>query len=75
MRFVVAVGVCVFLLAGCASGNDGTAGAQQQAARDDALCRSYGTFPGTTPYVQCRLGLKRQAEQRDSSPLDGLFGN
>ena len=55
----------------------GQASLTGQAAKDDATCRSYGTYPGTTPYVQCRLGLKKMAEERadEESPLAALFGN
>ena len=82
MRGFVALGACVLLLAGCASpdmGDDSpSAGpALTQAQKDDALCRSYGTYPGTTPYVQCRLGLRTMAEQQaqNRSVLADLFGN
>lgn len=45
-------------------------------AKDDAICRSYGTYPGTTPYVQCRLGLRKmEQDDSDESPLGSLFGN
>lgn len=80
MRGVAAVGVCLLLLAGCAS-DDTSAGlddSAQQAAKDDALCRSYSTYPGTSPYVQCRLGLRRMAQHaQDDNPslLDDLFGS
>lgn len=50
---------------------------QGQGAKDDATCRSYGTYPGTTPYVQCRLGLKKMADERadEETPFGTLFGN
>lgn len=45
-------------------------------AKDDAICRSYGAYPGTTPYVQCRLGLRKiEQDQSEESPLASLFGN
>jgi hypothetical protein len=65
-----------FLLAGCATtAPSDTAGQAARAARDDALCRSYGAYPGTTPYVQCRLGLRQQEAQshQNESPLQRLF--
>ena len=48
---------------------------QGLAAKDDAICRSYGVYPGTTPYVQCRLGLRRQESEgrQNDSPLQRLF--
>ncbi len=77
MRVAVALGFCLLILSGCvapAVDEDQTA---QQAARDDAVCRSYGTYPGTTPYVNCRLGLKHMAQERaeSRSPLADLFGD
>ena len=76
MRGIVVMGLCGLLLAGCAS-DGATSAAPTQAANDDATCRSYGTFPGTTPYVQCRIALRKMAQEQASngSFLSGLFGD
>jgi hypothetical protein len=79
MRGVAIVGISLLLLAGCAS--DDTAvpdDSAQQGAKDDAICRSYQTYPGTTPYVQCRLALRRQAQHPDDDGptlINDLFGS
>jgi hypothetical protein len=74
--------VVALLLAGCA-GNaadrpeaqaSAAAGAQQTAAAvpqpdDDAVCRSKGYQPGSSPYVQCRKQLDAQhAQQLKNDP-------
>ena len=50
-----------------------TVESQGPGAKDDAICRSYGAYPGTAPYVQCRLGLRKM--EQDGSPLISLFGD
>jgi hypothetical protein len=68
--------VAALLLAGCA-GNSAdrpqaqaaAAGAQQTAAAvpqpdDDAVCRSKGYEPGSSPYAQCRKQLDAQHAQQ-----------
>lgn len=77
MRAGVALGFCLVILSGCATQPDDPALVARQAAQDDAVCRSYGTYPGTTPYVNCRLGLKHLADEKaeSQSPLAGLFGD
>lgn len=50
-----------------------TAEGRGPGAKDDAICRSYGTYPGSPPYVQCRLGLRKM--EQDESPLFSLFGS
>jgi hypothetical protein len=48
----------VLTLAGCAT-------AEQVMARDDAICRSWSTTPGTEAYVACRSQLSLQEQITD----------
>ena len=53
----IVVVLCGSVLVGsCVSG-------QRLAARDDALCQSYGAAPGTDAYVQCRMVQEAQRRQ------------
>jgi hypothetical protein len=46
----------LFALGGCVTAEEMAA---QQAAADDAKCRSFGAQPGSKPYLDCRLELER----------------
>jgi hypothetical protein len=75
------------LLVGCAEGSFARAvglaetpeavNARQRelAALDDAKCRSYGATPGTDMYVQCRMALDQQRQQRASDLARGLLSH
>ncbi|HEX5508912.1 MAG TPA: hypothetical protein VFX37_10455 [Pseudolabrys sp.] len=58
------------LLGGCAQYNERqqAAAVQAQSSNDDARCRSYGTEPGSSGYIQCRMNLDQlhaqEAQQR-----------
>ena len=48
------IGLVCLSLVGCA------------AAKDDAKCRSYGSSPGESAYVQCRATLDAARTQADA---------
>jgi hypothetical protein len=52
MKLVAALFACL-AVAGCQS-------AEQMAAKDDALCPSYGATRGSDSYVQCRTSQQVQ---------------
>jgi hypothetical protein len=43
--------------------------ADQVAAKDDTICRSYGAKPGTDVYIQCRMSVAQQRQSYKLSPL------
>lgn len=53
MLKVILTGAIAIGLAGCMT-------TEQMMARDDATCRSWGAFPGTGPYMECRALLHHQ---------------
>jgi hypothetical protein len=74
------------LLAGCGGGRSvAQYEAEQRAAvdkQDDSTCRSYGTQPGSSNYVACRMNIannraaaQRQQDAADSDLENGLVQN
>jgi hypothetical protein len=51
----LSIGLVCLTLAGCA------------AAKDDAKCRSYGSSPGESAYVQCRATLDAARTQAEAT--------
>src|SRR5712691_7650704 len=56
-QFVLA-GLFAWALCGCAS-------PEQIAARQDAICQSYGAVPGSPEYTDCRLRLVEMENRND----------
>jgi len=40
---------------------------RQLDAHDDAQCRSYGAYPGSQPYFQCRMTLAQMRNQSEEA--------
>lgn len=63
MRLLIRASFFLLLvLGGCAQYEaqqqaEASARAQAAASSDDAQCRSYGTAPGSSGYIQCRMNL------------------
>jgi hypothetical protein len=51
----LSIGLVCLLLVGCA------------AAKDDVKCRSYGSSPGESAYVQCRATLDAARTQAEAT--------
>jgi hypothetical protein len=51
----LSIGLLCIFLAGCAA-----------SAKDDAKCRSYGSSPGESAYVQCRATLDAARTQAEA---------
>lgn len=56
MKRWVLIGASCAMLAGCVT-------PEQLAARDDAVCQSYGAAYGTPQYTDCRMRVAQQRQQ------------
>lgn len=47
---------------------------EEISAKDDAICRGYGTKPGEQLYIQCRMTQDQRRDGVRNSPIDPLPG-
>ena len=62
MRIILTIAT-VLLIAGCA--------AEQQMARDQVNCESYGFRPGTPEYANCKMQLEQSRRHRAATAAAG----